>query len=274
MSDLADLISDDPLRPDQYRHLIRHEWALRSVSLHLRSWRVLDESLSEEWVPADPARDWVRRAQHTGQRRWLQGSHRSAVAHGFDLNLDCDSPRELRARYGDYYAAEHSQEPAPPVGSWQNPTESFLASLPREPGRLLERLRVDSPTHDISFHRRFLRYPAYVGPWEYALDLLRTGLVSADVRSALYGALRLLPGVRVRTDASNLDGAKAIAVVLDSSPIREELFLDPHRGCYVGERTTVAAWTPAMPVRPGTVIRDTALRTTIVDGIDKPSESV
>lgn len=201
----------------------------------------------------------------------LCGSDRSALGHGFGESFADRAPFEGRAAHGDYDAVAHGRNPGPGhgwPGSWQIPTAEFLAGLPREPHLLMQRLHTDSPHHRTPVARRWLRYPAYVGPWVYALDALRTGLVPAALRAALYRTLQLLPGARLATDASNLDGATAVAIVLDRSPLRHEVLIEPHQGHYIGERTTVVAWNPIWQVRSGTVIGDSAQRTQIVDGID------
>ncbi|MDQ2851048.1 MAG: hypothetical protein M3Y49_09990 [Actinomycetota bacterium] len=231
----------------------------------------MHESVSEEWVPVNPGRDWVLRTRGTGGRRWLRGSYRNAAADGFGDAFVDEPPREFRARHGDYYALQQGRQPDPGHGwpvRWQVPTPDFLAALRRDPDLLLQRLRADSPSHPVPRPRRLPRYPVYNGAWKYALDALRCALVPADVRAALYRALQLLPDVRVVDTATNLDGAAAIALVLEVSPVRHELLVDPGNGRYLGARETVRAWNPDFRVRPGTIIRDTAVRTTVVDDID------
>lgn len=272
-TDPSDCVHDAELRADQYRHHVTHRWGTGRVSTRLRIWCVQQESVSEEWIPADPAREWVLRNRTTGQRRFLRGSYRSAVVRGLEDSFLDTPPQELRARHGDYYAADEGREPEPGHGrhgTWQSPTPEFFASLPRDPRDLLERLRADSPRHSRPAHRRLLRYPIYVGPWVYALDALRGGLVPADLRAALYRALRMLPAVSLNSQASTLDGARAIALTLDVSPSRHEMLVDPCDGTYIGERHTVIARNPAYPVRPGTTIKDVAVRRQIVNDVRTP----
>ena len=40
MIDPADCVHDEPVRSDQYRHRVRHDWAMGGVSTHVRSWQV------------------------------------------------------------------------------------------------------------------------------------------------------------------------------------------------------------------------------------------
>ena len=244
MVDPANTVHDRPVRPGQYRQLLRHGWGLTTVRTHLRGWQVLRESIGQEWVPIDPARPWLLRTRPTGAERWLRGSRRSAVRHGFGASFLDEEPIEWQARYGDYGAAR----PRPRPGCWQFPSTQFLAALPRDPEALLNRLTSDSPDRPDSPDRR-----GQAGPWTYAVDALKTGRVPADLRAALYRALALLPAVRTVEDVTNLDGAPAIALVLDRDPLREEIHLDPRDGQYIGSRTTVIARNRLFPFRPGTV---------------------
>ncbi|MGH3436956.1 MAG: hypothetical protein ACRDRN_10880 [Sciscionella sp.] len=112
----------------------------------------------------------------------------------------------------------------------------------------------------------------YVGPWVYALDALRTGLVPADLRKGLYRALQQLPGVRPAASATNLEGAPALALVLELSPIRQEMLTDPRTGHYIGERQTEAGSHLALRHEP-MPITDRAVRRAIVDHIGPPGEA-
>lgn len=273
MIDPAECVRDDELRADQYRHRISHQWTTQTVNTRLRSWCRLQETVTEEWIPGDPEREWVLRTRTTGRCVWMRGSYKSAVAQGFGQAFVDTSPQEFRAHYGEYYVHEQSHDAGAShgwQGTWQSPTAGFLSTVPRDPYLLLQRLRADAPSHRVPVYLRLLRYPCYIGPWVYALDALRTGLVPADLRAALYRALRMLPNVSIDTQASTLDGAKAIAFVLANTPVRSELFIDPYQGDYIGERKTAIAWNPAFPVRPGTTIEDTAVRNEIVPNVETP----
>lgn len=266
----ADCVHDEPMGTDQYRHVESRAWSMHGVSAHLRRWEVLQEAVREEWVPADPASEWLLKGRYTGRRKWLRGSYRSAVAHGYGDAFADEPAWERRAPYGDYWAADAGRQPGRRRGWWQLPTPELFATLPRDPHLLLQRLRADSPGHRTPRRRRVLRFPRYVGPWTYALDALSSGLVPADLRAGVYRALQLLPQVRMAEDAATLDGAAAVALILDLSPVRHEVFVDPVDGQYVGKRETVTAWNPVSQVRPGTIVADEVVRASIVDGIDTP----
>lgn len=229
------------------------------------------ESVSEEWVPVNPGRDWVLRTRGTGGRRWLRGSYRDAAADGFGDAFVDEPPREFRAATMTTTHSSRAGNQTRGTAGRPGGRSPHPISWPRS--RVIRTCYCSGcgPTAraiPLPRPRRLLRYPVYNGAWKYALDALPGGLVPADVRAALYRALQLLPDVRVVDTATNLDGAAAIALVLDVSPVRHELLVDPGNGRYLGARETVRAWNPVFRVRPGTIIKDTAVRTTVVDDID------
>lgn len=77
-------------------------------------------------------------------------------------------------------------------------------------------------------------------------DLLRLGLVAADLRAGLYEALALIPGVTAG-EQTNFDGKVGIAIGR-AEPLRAGqkagMIIDPDTGLVIGERTimTVAAF--------------------------------
>ena len=77
-------------------------------------------------------------------------------------------------------------------------------------------------------------------------DLLRLGLVPADLRAGLYEALALIPGVTA-SEQANFDGKVGIAIGR-TEPLRAgqraEMIIDSDTGLVIGERTimTVAAF--------------------------------
>ncbi len=107
--------------------------------------------------------------------------------------------------------------------SWQMPSTAFLAALPRDFGSLRERLYADSDGRGTSPDSS-----AFV----YAADALRSGLVPADLRSALFEVMRSIPGVVVAQD-SNVDGG--IVVIEHRDDRQQSLLVDPDGGQVVGE---------------------------------------
>jgi hypothetical protein len=254
--DPAVVVSDRPLAPYQYRYVETHAWWLGTFGPHHH----LSEHRLRQWVPARPELEWVLERELTGAQTWLSGSAEAARADGFDLR-DVASVGRFRARFGAFDADTDQisdgtcgRTHAPRRGSWQSPTVEFLERLPRDPTALLTRLREDNPG-------------SWFGPFAAAVTALRTGLVSADLRAALYRALTALPDVSLR-DAVNVDGRRCIAIVHDVGRTRTELMIDPVDGQFAGERDTLRSDSRS-GLRAGTVISSTAVRTAVVDDVGK-----
>ena len=113
-------------------------------------------------------------------------------------------------------------------GNWHAPTPAFLDRLPRDPRALLRCLRADGPEGRTASQ-----------PFTRAVGALRSGLVPADLRAALYAALTALPAVDVDEHATDCDGNPRVALVHDDGPTRTELIIDPVNGGFAGERDTL-----------------------------------
>jgi len=79
------------------------------------------------------------------------------------------------------------------------------------------------------------------------IDVLRWGLVPADVRAALFEALALIPGVTSTDNVANFDGKTGIAIGRTEAlrgGLRQEIIIDPETGMVIGERqiTTFAVF--------------------------------
>jgi hypothetical protein len=251
--ELAVRTIDRPLRSDQYRHLATRGWWLGSFSTPQGLLLYLSEQRVGEWVPARPERDWLLDRELTGRVQWLTGSAEVAADAGFDLAAAVPTGR-FRAAHGDYYAELDDLAPRRRPGSWHAPTPEFLAGLPRSPAALLARLRADGPEGRVGSH-----------PFARAAGVLRSGLVPADLRGALYAALTGLPAVHVDRHAADLDGNPRLALVHDDGPTRTELLVDPVDGAFAGECDTVRGGS-RLGLPPGTVVLCTAVTSRVVDG--------
>lgn len=252
MTDPSDAVHDEQVADEEYLLLETHSWGTSHVGTRWRTFLFKAESWRREWIPGDRRRDWLSENESTGVREWLAGSEKRAIANGFGEFVAPRPGGRRRAAGGEYHG--------PIEGSWQTPTPTFLAALPRDPGQLYQRLCADSPAGRAG----------YVGPFVYAVDALRTGLVPADLRAALYRALRSVPGLTVVPDAANPDGTPAIALRLDHSPRRSEVFVDPVTGQFIGERETCIADVRhglGFALRAGWVLRSSAVTRAVVDGI-------
>ena len=253
MLELAIRTSDEPIAPGRYRHTATHAWWMGTYfsadDVHFH----YSEHLLQQWTPTDPAQDWLLDRELTGQVRWLSGNGAEALEAGFDIADQWPTGR-FRAPWGDFYADLHGHTPAARPGSWATPTPGFLAALPRDPQELLQRLIADSPPGR-----------GYTGPFQSAVDALRTCLVPAELRAAIYTALRRLPVVTLG-EARNLDDEPHPALIHDDGPVRSELLISPVDGQYAGERDTVRRAGRVGPPA-GTVIAETAVASSVVDGL-------
>ena len=255
--DQLDSVSDVPSRSDQYLHVTTHAWWMAGFGLHDREFRFLGENWIHVWIPADRGRAWLLERRVTGRQRWLAGSAEEAVALGFEVTGGWPSGR-WRAPFGDFFARESGRRPSAQPGSWAQPDEGFLAELPRDPHELYQRLENDSPRNR----------PGYIGALKYALAALKTGLVPADLRGALYGAIGLIPGAAIIRDTANVDGAPAVALAVDDGTRRTDVLIDPSNGEFVGERVTMTS--DAFGLRAGVVTSQTAMRRSVVDELPEP----
>ncbi|MET0237789.1 MAG: CU044_5270 family protein [Kibdelosporangium sp.] len=247
LTSAADKITaaDPPVRPGQYRYIAVHGW----VTGTLENFTRLQESHGELWIPADPSQEWLDRGGPTGRYTWLVGNDADATAAGIPPVRAQVS--EQRARCGDFYPGPAGRPCAIP-GSWQSPKPVWLAELPRDPQRLYDRLAADTSGHGNGESALL----------DYAADTLRSGLVPADLRTALYRALAKLPGLEITDRSANLDGRTGIAFGMADGRVRHEIIIDPQTGGFIGERRTTIR--DADGIKAGTVISHTSVSTAVV----------
>lgn len=154
------------------------------------------------YVPADPDEEWVldREMPPAG---WLPGWEEL-----------------IHAQHGEFYDGH----------PWSMLDQRELEALPRDGKALLEHFDAQYVGGSTSREEdNFVRIT----------DLLRRGLVPADLRAGLYEALALIPGVTA-TEQTNLDGKEGIAIGR-TEPLRagqrQEVIIDPDTGLVIGERT-------------------------------------
>ncbi|MFT7836320.1 hypothetical protein Q5530_09220 [Saccharothrix sp. BKS2] len=101
------------------------------------------------------------------------------------------------------------------------------------------------------------------------MEILRTGLVPADLRAQWYRAPALLDGVTAFEQGVTLDGRTGVAIGVESPLERRELIIDPATGDFIGERTTAGPESYDPWIAPGTVTGFSSITTTVVDGIGR-----
>jgi hypothetical protein len=252
--DPATVVADEPLGPSQYRFVGTWAWWMASGGPALRRYCYLAENVIRVWVPADQSREWPLDRTLTGRRIWLAGSEEDLAAAGSGIPQAWPTGR-WRAPYGDFFASDDGREPGLTEGGWQHPTPEFLAALPRDPGLLYERLRADSPGER----------PGYSGVFTYACDVLRAGLVPADLRGALYQALLTMPAVRLAEAQGRDEGRREVSLGFEMRGHRKEIFVDFVCGQFSGERDSLTRDT--RDLKAGTVTTSTVVRVATVDRI-------
>jgi RNA polymerase sigma-70 factor (ECF subfamily) len=153
------------------------------------------------YVPGDPARDWVL------ERDWGGIAPRPG------------QKDTIHAQNGEFYG-----------GPWSVMKQQEIEALPREGQALLDHFDAQYQGGSASRDEdNFVRIT----------DLLRTGLVPADLRAGLYEALALIPGVNT-SEQKNFDGKPGIAIGRTEAlraGQRDEIIIDPTNGLVIGERT-------------------------------------
>jgi hypothetical protein len=260
---------DTPVPPGEFRYLAEHGVSTNPVTGSTgRTLVFQDEYVDQTWIPADRTQLWTSIDTQQGTTRWIVGSAAEAQAAGI-TPMEPASTTEV-APCGDFAPSvgrsvsrdANSTTPigscADPVirhGSWQNPTPDWQASLPRDPRKLLDQLVRDAP-HNGRGNQEALNYAA---------DALRTGLLTADLRGALYQALALLPNIRITQQTATLDGRTGTAFAVDDNNLdhlREEIIIDPKTGAFIGERDIALSTALGVPV--GTVMDSSSISTAIV----------
>lgn len=264
--DLAATGRGDPVpRSGQYLLVDGRAWSLSSATTATgKPLSALVETLSQVWIPADRSQVWVKRSGETGARSWVVGSEELARAEGDGGMLDprAFGVREQRGACGDF-PGWNGQLGDPPVrattcadrsGSWDRPSATFLAGLPRDPEQLYRRLRADARSAGDAL--------------QLAAALLRTGEAPHDLRAALFLALKQLPGLDVTDGAADLAGRVGVGLGLTEGDLRDEIVVDPGTGAFLGEREVLTvAGTGAWEGLPaGTVVNFTAVTTAVTEG--------
>jgi hypothetical protein len=249
--------SDPVVRPGQYRYVVTHAWYGNTVQVERdRFIFYLSEQRYELWVPYVESGTWYWRYTRPISTRFLNPADERWVRE--------HTPEEL-VRHVELYTgtaglitrdvspgggSQIVNGPDAPAAGWQNPTSQWLATLPREPGALLDRIHRDSRGQGSDPDSEAL---VFIG------DVLRSGLVPADLRAGLFRAAGLIAGVRIVNSAVNLDGRYGIAVGRDDY----QLIFDRDTYSFLGEQEVDSGGDPSVP--DGTVLGSTAVTVRVAD---------
>jgi len=207
--------------------------------------RLIDDTL---YRPADSGDDWVWvRGPQTVYATFGAESERLATewARTKDEDDTFENGDLLRARAGAFYGGESM------VG------DESLAALPRDPYRLLNYIYRTTLGAGPSPDTEALVFIA---------DRLRSGVVPADLRAAMYQAAALIPGVTFVDDQATLDGRNGVSIgrVEDAWGVRFEIIIDRTTGQLVGEREVATREDAANGIAAGDVLEWTAVTTDVV----------
>ena len=193
----------DPVpAPGQYLLVHTHaNWLVSGVDQAGNMKNSMNVQTIDVYRPGNPDEDWVLR------RDW-------GDAHPVPMEIEV-----THAKDGYFYG-----------GPWTLMTDEELDALPREGQALYDHFNSQyqggSASRD---ENHFVRIT----------DILRMGLIPADLRAGLYKALALIPGVNA-SEQANFDGKVGIAIGR-TEPLRAgqraEMIIDPHTGLVIGERT-------------------------------------
>lgn len=134
--------------------------------------------------------------------------------------------------------------------------------LPRDPRRLLDRLRAnDNPA----------KQPADEFLFDQLAAILQRDGVTAAERASAYRALALVPGIGVAASTVTPDGTTGTAFAFAAAGFdsTEEIVIDPGSGRYLGERLVLNRADGAIPA--GTLLESTAVTTEVVGEAPHPA---
>ncbi|GLY40714.1 hypothetical protein Amsp01_067370 [Amycolatopsis sp. NBRC 101858] len=251
-ADLSVGAVDQPVGPGQFRYVAEHTWVGRGVqSSDTTGYTYLWEQQIDRWIPADAHDVWQenRKIVHTG--KFLGGSQPQSQSPEPEIT-DTDQG-QWQGRCGDFFPKAKPAKKCDDPADWDSP--AFYATLPHDPAALYAKLqamtkgRGSTPT--VMFH--------------FGIEILRAGLMPAELRAQWYRALARIPGITVLAAEANLDGRTGVALGLDDRHEIRQLIIDPVTGQFIGERQIAGAEPDEAWIKPGTEIGASAITTAVAD---------
>lgn len=193
------------------------------------------------YVPANHNDDWVWVREPSTVAKTFGAASEQAAAAG--ARRDSTTPEIIRAAKGAWYNGR--------------PAEWGFDKLPRDPQQLLNYIYRTTIGQGPSPDGEALVFIA---------DTLRTGVVPADLRAALYRAVAGIPGVTITDRAATLNGKTGISFGRDEGDgARQEIIIDPTTGLMIGERQVLLKDNLLPGVPAGESMGWTTVTTTVVD---------
>jgi hypothetical protein len=226
-ADMIHVTGEAPIPAGKFRYTETRGWYLVASKEH--QFAFLAEELRQTWQPSDFDSEWLLKIGQTGNKQWLLGNEQTPTTEGQNKN-EIRQSGEWRARGGQFpekaliFAGRGA-------GEWGAPTKQQLADLPRDPQQL----------YDLMLKDPFLaNKPRGGGVLAVAATLLKTGVVPADLKEAVYRAVAKIPGLKITAQVANLDGRKGVAlgVTPPDGTYLYDIIVDCDTGEFIGERTT------------------------------------
>lgn len=256
-ADMIHVTGEAPIPAGKFRYTETRGWYL--VASKERQFAFLAEELKQTWQPSDFDSEWLLKVSQTGNKQWLLGNEQTPTTEGQNKN-EIRKSGEWRAR-GGQFPEMALLTAGRRAGEWGAPTEQQLADLPRDPQQLYDLMLKDP---------YLVNKPRGGGVLRLAADLLKTGVVPADLKEAVYRAVAKIPGLKITAQVANLDGRKGVAlgVTPPDGGYLYEIIVDCDTGEFIGERTTLL-----MPggeggiegIKANTVTAYSSVRTAITD---------
>lgn len=209
----------------------------------------LDKSSDQLYVPADQTAEWIwNREARIPTTFFSEEAKAEATRYQQSQAGNPLSTGELlRGPGGNFYAE-------PRLLFAGLPLDEGVKSLPRDPRALLDIIR-----------QRGKQGRAEAETLESIAEALKTGVIPADLRAALYKAAALIPGVTVVDRQANLDGRTGTAIGIEhpGRETRRDIIIDPATGLLIGERHVTLKATSGFPA--GTATGWTSVQTSVVN---------
>ncbi|WP_026554117.1 CU044_5270 family protein [Arthrobacter sp. 35W] len=209
----------------------------------------LDRSTDQLYVPADQSAEWIWNREARIPATFFSEDARAEAAkyQQSQANDPIRTGELLRAQGGNFYSSQRLLLAGLPLAEG-------LKTLPRDPQALLDEIR-----------QRGKPGRPEAETLESIASVLRTGVVPADLRAALYKAAALIRGVTVVDRQANLDGRVGIAIGIEhpKRQTRMDIIIDSETGMFIGERVVTLTAGTTFPA--GTATGWTAIETSVVD---------
>ncbi|ANZ43126.1 hypothetical protein BBK82_29605 [Lentzea guizhouensis] len=251
---------DQPLAPGQYRLITEHGTYSRGMMFGssvddpqpLKGATYAVELKYQTWIPADVTQEWLNRRTQIGDAKWLGGNVPQSQAPY--QNADTDTG-ERRGRCGDFFPKSQPRKVCGSATDWDSP--EFYATLPRDPAALYEWLKRATAGRGSTPKAMFA----------HATEILRAGLMPADLRDDWYRAIAKIEGVEVSARQVTMDGRTGVGFSLADDLERTELVISPDTGDFIGDRRLTGPKSEYTWLKEGTVLTSTTITTTVVDSI-------